>query len=124
MKKVVFAVLFAAMLFGTMAIGHADRGGWRAEVRSRINAANHRIQRGAERGSLTQAEAFRLKQELGTILLKINYMKTDGHLSQRERNKINSDLDRLDRDIAREKHDDDYGRRKYDGKRTDNNGHH
>jgi hypothetical protein len=124
MKKVVFAVLFAAMLFGSMAIGHAERGDWRAEVRSRINAANHRIQRGAERGSLTQAEAFRLKQELGTILLKINYMKTDGHLSQRERNKINSDLDRLDRDIAREKRDDEYGHRKYDGRHTDTNGHH
>jgi len=106
MKRVLFAVMFAVMLFGAIGTGYAERGDWRAEVRSRINKANQRIERGAERGRLTGPEAYRLKQELGTILLKINYMKADRYLSRRERSKIDSDLDRLDREIYREKHND------------------
>jgi hypothetical protein len=123
MKKVLLAVMFATILFGAIGTGYAGQGDWRAEVRSRINKANHRIERGAERGSLTGPEAYRLKQELATILLKISYMKADGYLSQRERNKVNYDLDRLDREISREKRNDD-NRHNDDNRRNDNNRHH
>jgi hypothetical protein len=40
---------------------------------------------------------------LGRILDKIDRMKADGYLSQKERDTILNDLDRLDREIIREK---------------------
>lgn len=105
MKKVAFAVMFAVMLFGTIAIGYADREDWRWGIRARIHEAHQRIERGIDRGSLTRHEAQRLREELDGILAKIDRMKADGHLDPREREIINRDLDRLDRDISREKHD-------------------
>jgi hypothetical protein len=105
MKKVTFAVIVAIMLFGTIAIGYADRGDWHGGIRDRIHEAHQRIERGIDRGSLTRHEARRLKEELDRILRKIDRMKEDGHLNPREREIIDRDLDRLDRDISREKHD-------------------
>jgi TolA-binding protein len=110
MKKVIFAVICAAMLFGMIAIGHAQREDGRGEIRTRIHEAKQRIERGVENGSLTKHEARRLREELDSILGKIERMKEDGHLSQQEREKINRDLDRLDRDIAKEKRDDEHRR--------------
>ena len=111
MKTVMLAVMCAVMLFGTIATANADRGDWRGGIRSRIHEAESRIERGVERGSLTRPEAHRLQEELNGILYKIDRMKQDGYLDPRERDIINSDLDRLDRDISREKHDRDYRRR-------------
>ena len=107
MKKVLFAVMCAVILFGIIAIGYAEREDWRGGIRSRIHEAKQRIEQGIENGSLTRPEAKRLKGELDDILAKIDRMKDDGHLSEREREKINHDLDRLERDITREKRDDD-----------------
>jgi hypothetical protein len=114
MKKVMLAVMCAVMLFGTVAIGYAERGEWRGGIRTRIHEAKGRIDRGIERRTITRHEARRLQGELDRILDKIDRMKEDGYLSPREREKINHDLDRLDRDITREKRDDDTGRRDYD----------
>jgi hypothetical protein len=105
MKKVIFAVMCVAMLFGMVATGHADFREWRGGIRERIHRAEARIERGIENGSLTRHEARRLHEELNGIFYKIDRMKEDGHLSERERDVINQDLDRLDRDISREKHD-------------------
>ncbi|HEX2769396.1 MAG TPA: hypothetical protein VHN12_08925 [Geobacteraceae bacterium] len=114
MKKVMLAVMCAVMLFGTIAIGYAERGDWRGGIRTRIHEAKERIDRGIDRRTLTRHEARRLQGELDRILYKIDRMKEDGHLSQRDREKINHDLDRLNRDISRERRDDDTGRRGYD----------
>ena len=111
MKKVVFAVMFALMLFMTMATSHAERGDWRGGIRSRIYQDQQRIERGIDSGALTRREARRLNRELAIILDKIDYMRQDGHLSSRERRRIDRDLDRLEMDIRREKHDAD--RRRY-----------
>lgn len=105
MKKMVFAVMFAMMLFATMATSYAERGDWRGGIRSRIHEDQQRIEWGIESGALTRHEARRLRRELATILDKIDYMKQDGHLSSRERKRINRDLDRLEMDIRREKYD-------------------
>ena len=105
MRKAILAVICTIFVFGTIATSHAAQGDWRGEIRSRIQVSNHKIDQGVKRGSLTGPEAYRLKQELGTILLKLNYMKADGYLNQRERNKVNYELDKLDRKIFREKHD-------------------
>ena len=105
MKKVILAVMCAVFVFGTLATGYAEQGDWRGGIRSRIQEARQKIDRGIERGTLTRQEAGRLNEELGVILNKIDRMKANGYLSQEERDRINSDLDRLDRDIAREKRD-------------------
>jgi len=104
MKKVFLAILCAVFVFGTIATGHAAQGDWRGGIRSRIQESKQKIEQGIERGTLTRYEADKLSTELGAILNKIDRMKEDGSLSQRERTKINNDLDRLDRDIFKDKH--------------------
>ena len=106
MKKVLFAVMCAVMLFGMVAIGYAEREDWRGGIRTRIHEAKQRIEQGIEKGSLTRHEAKKLHKEFDKILHKIDRMKEDGHLSRKEREKINHDLDKLDRDITKEKRDD------------------
>jgi hypothetical protein len=105
MKKVLFLAMFAVMLFGTLATGYAEQGDWRGGIRSRIQDEKQKINQGIERGTLDRREAGKLNDELGTILYKIDRMKADGQLSQGERDQINNDLNRLDRDIFKEKHD-------------------
>ncbi len=111
MKKVVFIILFATIIFAGMATSYAERGDWQGSIRSRIHEDQQRIERGIERGSLPRHEARKLQGELRHILDKIDRMRQDGHLDHRERERINRDLDRLGRDIAREKRDDE--RRRY-----------
>ena len=107
MKKLLFAVMCAAMLFGMIATGYAEREDWHGGIRFRVKEAKQEINRGIEKGSLTRHEAKQLNEELDSIIDKIDHMKRDGKLSQGEREKINNDLDRLERDIKREKRDDD-----------------
>ena len=113
MKRVILAVICAAFVFGTIATGYAEQGDWRGGIRSRIQESKQKIDQGIAQGTLNRNEARRLNKELGRILNKIDRMKADGRLSQRDRDKINRDLDRLDRDIYKEKRDDD--RRPGDG---------
>lgn len=105
MKKVILAVICAVFVFGTIATGYAEQGDWRGGIRSRIQVSKQKIEQGIERGTLNRHEADKLNAELGTILNKIDRMKADGYLSQGERDNINNDLNRLDRDIFKEKHD-------------------
>jgi peptidoglycan hydrolase CwlO-like protein len=105
MKRVILAVICAVFVFGSIATGHAEQGDWRGGIRSRIQESKQKIEKGIERGSLNRHEADRLNAELGAILDKIDRMKEDGRLSQGERENIKNDLDRLDRDIFKEKHD-------------------
>ena len=105
MKRVILAVICAVFVFGSIATGYAEQGDWRGGIRSRIQESRQKIEKGIEQGTLNRHEADRLNAELGTILNKIDRMKEDGHLSQGERDSIIVDLDRLDRDIFKEKHD-------------------
>jgi septal ring factor EnvC (AmiA/AmiB activator) len=108
MKKLLFAVMCAIMLYGMIAIVYAERDDWQGGIHSRINEAKQGIERGIEKGSLTRYEAKKLNEELDSIIDNIDRMKRDGKLSQSEREKININLDRLERDIIREKHDADW----------------
>lgn len=105
MKKVFLAAICAVFVFGTIVTGYAEQVDWRGGIRSRIQASKQKINQGIERGTLNRYEADKLNAELGTILNKIDRVKADGYLSQGERDNINNDLDRLDRDIFKEKHD-------------------
>jgi len=116
MKKVLFVFMCAVMLFGFAAIGYAERGDWHGGIRDRIREAKQSIDRGIEHGKITRQEARKLNEELDSILAKVDRMRSDGRLDERERESINRDLDRLERDIKREKRDDD---RRGDGDRRD-----
>ena len=105
MKKLMYLVMFAVMLLGTIATGYAEQGDWRGGIRTRVQEAKQKINQGIERGTLNRHEAGKLNEELSNILYKIDRMKADGQLSQGERDNINNDLNRLDRDIFKEKHD-------------------
>ena len=105
MKKVILAVICAVFVSGTIATGYAEQGDWSGGIRSRIQASKQKIEQGIDRGTLNRHEADKLNAELGIILNKIDYMKADGYLCQGERDNINDNLDRLDRDIYKEKHD-------------------
>jgi len=105
MKKVMLAVMCAVFVFGAIATGYAEQGDWRGGIRSRIQESRQKIEQGIERGTLNRHEADKLNAELGAILNKIDRMKADGYLSQGERDNIKNDLDRLDKDIFKEKHD-------------------
>ena len=105
MKKMMLAVICAVFVFGTIATGYAEQGDWRGGIRSRIQVSKQKIEQGIERGNLNRHEADKLNAELGAILYKIDRMKADGYLNQGERDNINNDLNRLDRDIFKEKHD-------------------
>jgi polyhydroxyalkanoate synthesis regulator phasin len=106
MKKAILAVLFAVMMFGAVAISYAADD-WHGGIRSRVEHAKDRIERGVQDGSLTKHEAKKLHKELDGIIDEINRDKADGHLDHREKERINHDLDRLEKDISREKHNDE-----------------
>jgi septal ring factor EnvC (AmiA/AmiB activator) len=103
MKKLVMILAIAAvmvMVVGAVvyADGHSSR-----EVRERLDSMQARIDRGISSGELTGREAERLQGELRRIRHEFQQMKWDG-LSPRERRKLESDMDRLDRDISRKNH--------------------
>lgn len=134
MKKMLCVTLCALFLAGTAVVSYAQRGpgpgpgpgfgydgpsrgDWRGGIRSRIHDARRRIDHGIRTGSLTRYEARRLNGQLDRIMFRIDRMRADGDLSPRERAIINRDLDRLNRQIFREKRDDnrrgDFGGRPY-----------
>lgn len=115
MKKIVAAVMCTLMLLGTLSLGYAQQGDWRGGIRSRIHEARTSIMIGIDNGTLTRREARQLNGELDYILDRIDRMRSDGHLSRGERERVNYDLDKLERNIRREKHDDDtrYSRHRY-----------
>lgn len=128
MRIITFFLIGAALLFGLPAASNAYDGQWRnpdwhgggdwhGSIRERIRIDRERIERGIERGSLTRHEARRLEAELDGILDRIDWMRRDGHLNEREREAIHRELDRLDQDITREKRDSE---RRGDDRREDN----
>jgi hypothetical protein len=103
MKKMVMILAIAAvmvMVVGAVvyADGHSSR-----EVRGRLDNMQARIDQGIASGELTGREAEHLQRELKRIRHEFQEMKWDG-LSPRERMKLEKDMDRLDRDISRKKH--------------------
>jgi hypothetical protein len=106
MRRILAAVIFAVVMLGTVAIGYADQLSGR-EARHRIREARQSIERGIDRGLITRSEARKLFSELDMIRNKFRNMKDDGYLSPMERETLDRDLDRIERHIRREKHDDD-----------------
>jgi len=124
MKAIIVFIIGAFMLVGMPTTGNAYEGEWRnpdrpgsqewhrspnwhGSIKDRIREDHRRIERGFERGSLTRREARRLGGELDHILDRIDWLRRDGRLNRTEREVIHRDLDRLEREIRREKRDDD-----------------
>ena len=102
MEKGILAVMCAVVLFVTVAIGYAGQRDWRGEIRTRIHEAKGRIERGIETGIPHKARNTEAPRGVHGILDKINRMKKT-RPSPKEREIINRDLDRLNRDITKRK---------------------
>jgi hypothetical protein len=73
------------------------------EIDSRIQQAQGRINRNAERGNLSRRDAKRLTDELNDIRRIEARMRRDGRLDRREREILDSRLDRLNGEITADK---------------------
>ena len=86
-------------LMGTAAMAESISG--------RVDYAHRRIEHGIRSGQLTREEAHRLKEEFRRVLNDERRMASDGHLDHRERERLNHELDRLERHISYLKHNDE-----------------
>ena len=104
-------LIAAAIVLSFSTVVYAD------SINQRVRHAYERIDRGIHRGALTREEAHRLKRELRGIRDEEAQMLADGRLSHHERERLNRQLDRLERHISNLKHNDerrDYDRGGYD----------
>ncbi len=74
-------------------------------IEQREAAEQQRIQNGIRSGALTPQEARRLEAEQRRIEATKDRMRADGRLDPREQARLNQMLNKANRDISREKHD-------------------
>lgn len=124
MKTKYLIVLLVAFVLGLTTFSYAEeghqrdgregvreghQGGGHEEVRDihkRIRTAHEKIDRGIESGALTREEAHRLKGELNAVRDDEARMRADGRLNRHERERLDRELDRLEKHISRLKHND------------------
>jgi hypothetical protein len=75
------------------------------DLDQREEVQQQRIQQGIQSGAITPQEARRLGMEQRHIQAAEERMRADGRLAPRERARLNQMLNKADRDISREKHD-------------------
>lgn len=101
MKRFVSIILSAAFLLGLSSVSIAQTRG----INRRERCDRERIQQGVRSGELTRREAERLRAEQFRIRAYEARARSDGSLSRRERYRLDEMLDRANRDIYRQKHD-------------------
>ena len=77
------------------------------DLQQRIGMLDQRIDLGMRNGLLTRDEGRMLRLELQQVKEDASRMLRDGRMTQREKDRINADLDRLEKRIVREVRDDD-----------------
>lgn len=97
MKKT-FVLLLLLLVGATSAMA--------ARISERVDRAQERIEQGVRSGSLTRDEAHSLKRELRRVREDDDRARADGHLDHRERERLDRELDRLERRISEFKHND------------------
>ena len=102
MKKLIGTGL---ALFLCSASAMANHGPRDASVNQRQHLVEQRIEQGFRNGELTRREYRRLQNEARGIGRTEHVFLTDGRLSERERGELHARLDRLAREVYREKHD-------------------
>ena len=73
-------------------------------VPKRQQKQEHRIDRGIKNGKITPKEAQRLRDEQATITVERKLAERDGKITGRERAQEQHDLNVLNKDIYRKKH--------------------
>ena len=104
MKKVTGFFLAAALVLGVSSIANAKT----PRINKREHYQQERIRQGIQSGSVTRHEAARLEAEQARIRVDEARAKADGHVSYRERERLNHELNRASRDIHHQKHDDQH----------------
>ena len=94
------AVLTMDSAFAGDEAGTRDPG-----VKARERVQRERIQQGVKSGELTHGEAKGLRKEERGIRKEERQFKSDGHLTEAERAKLHSDLNKTSKHIYQEKHD-------------------
>src|SRR4051812_4648508 len=75
-----------------------------ATIDQRVNAAYHHIEQGIRSGSINHREAERLKAEFRRVREDEAKARRAGHISPRERDRLDREIDRLERHIYKAKH--------------------
>lgn len=101
MKKIVSLVFAVVFVLGASAVSMAGSHG----INRREYNEQRRINQGIRSGELTRREAGRLEAGLARTRIDERYARSDGHITPRERARINRDLNRESRAIYRQKHD-------------------
>jgi hypothetical protein len=108
MKKTILA---ATLLVATQLSVIACQPGYRSGSRSfseRQENQRDRIEEGREDGDLSRREAARLRERSRDIADdKRDARADDGYVDRRERRRLQREQDQLNRDIYRQRHDDD-----------------
>lgn len=99
MRPVFFSLLMTSVALPALAQTQSPG------IDQRQQRQEQRIQQGIQSGQLTPQEASRLQAEQARIQNKEAAMKADGKLDPMERRKLQQDLNRSSRHIAKEKHD-------------------
>ena len=73
-------------------------------IDQRLRNAHAGIDRGIQYGSLTREEANRLKSQLNSVRDDEARMKANGRLTHQERQRLEKELDRLEKHISSLKH--------------------
>lgn len=106
MKSTAMSAVLMALLASVIALPAAA-----AERERNVNARQHfqqqRIQQGVRQGDFTRGEARGLQREARDIRREERAFRSDGRFTATERREVHRDLDRLSRDIRRERHDGD-----------------
>lgn len=101
MKKILSFFTAAVIVLGVSAAAMAGSRG----IDRREHREQQRINQGIRSGELTRREAGRLEAGLARIRIDERYAKRDGNLSDRERERLERELNRESRAIHRQKHD-------------------
>jgi len=99
MNRKAFGLLLGAAVCATPLLGYGQS----------INKVEHReqvrISQGIRSGELTRPEARRLEAEQARIHVDERFARADGHLTVRERERLQNELRHASHDIYHQKHD-------------------
>lgn len=90
MRTTVNLLLAAVLVLGTSAVSMAGSRG----INAREYREQQRINQGIRSGELTRLEARRLEAGLARIRIDERFARSDGHLSLRERARLDRELNR------------------------------
>lgn len=101
MRRIVSFLVAAVFVLGASAVSMAGP----REINARKHRQQQRINQGIRSGELTRLEARRLEAGLARIRIDERFARSDGHLSPRERARLERELNRESRAIYRQTHD-------------------